>query len=113
VVALARDFHLVSPCFLTGLTAIFVAGLDHAAAGQVCTPVLFICCFHWFPFLKSTFLGFGFSRRFARDFDRRVVCYLTGLLLNFSNFSLDSVGLLWRNAIGRQVGISQLSLFGL
>ena len=110
MVALARDFHLVSPCILTGLTAEFVARLDHAAAGQVCTLVLFICCFHWFPFLESTFLNFGFSRRFARDFDRQLVRYLNGLLLNFS---LDSIGLLWRNAIGRQVGISQLSLFGL
>jgi hypothetical protein len=42
VVALAGNLDLFGACFLTGLTAIFVAGLGHAAAWEVRTFGLFI-----------------------------------------------------------------------
>jgi hypothetical protein len=40
MVALACDLDLFGSCFLTGLTAVFVAGLHKAPAWQVSTLVL-------------------------------------------------------------------------
>ena len=40
MVALACDLDLFGSCFLTGLTAVFVAGLHKASAWQVSTLVL-------------------------------------------------------------------------
>jgi len=42
MVALACDLDLFGSCFLTGLTAVFVAGLHKASARQVSTLVLVI-----------------------------------------------------------------------
>jgi hypothetical protein len=40
--ALARDFHVFGSGFLAELTAVFLAGLHRAAAGQVCTFLLVV-----------------------------------------------------------------------
>lgn len=52
MVALARNLDLAGSCFLTGLTAIFVAGLRQAPARKVRALSLLVCRHHWFSFLK-------------------------------------------------------------
>jgi hypothetical protein len=50
VVALADNLDLFKTCFLTGLTAVFVAGLGHEPAWQVRTFALLIGCHGCSPF---------------------------------------------------------------
>jgi hypothetical protein len=46
VVALARNLHFFGACILTSFTAVFVAALHQAPAGQVRT--FFLACRHHF-----------------------------------------------------------------
>jgi hypothetical protein len=50
MVALARNLHLPGSCFLTGLTAVFVAALDQAPAGQMRAFVFLTCSHHFSPY---------------------------------------------------------------
>src|SRR5579863_9652936 len=52
MVALAGNLHFSGSSFLTGLTAVFVAGLYNALAREVCTLGLLIGRDHDFSFLK-------------------------------------------------------------
>jgi hypothetical protein len=52
MVALARDFDFTRSCLLTGLTAVFVAGLRYALARKVGTLGLLIGRHEWFSFFK-------------------------------------------------------------
>jgi hypothetical protein len=53
MVTLARNLDFAGSCFLTPLTAIFVARLRQALTWKVCALRLLICCHHCSPFRNS------------------------------------------------------------
>jgi hypothetical protein len=55
MIALTRNLHLFGSCFLTGLTAEFVATLHQASAGSMRTLVFLICRHRFSPFVLRVF----------------------------------------------------------